>query len=484
MTVRRMGFGFFLIFAFVGIFFIFKKDHSAHRSSSTQLNKKHLLKNRDLILGQPQFIQNEKKDFSMLKKHIKEQWALEDISMLKAWEIVKSKTTKFPLVVAVIDTGIHTKHSCLKNNLWINPGEKPNNGKDDDDNGFIDDIHGWNFVNNNNDIQDYHGHGTHVSGIIAAQGTTPQSPNCKIIGVAPHIRIMTLKYFDEGAESGNNITNTIKAIKYAVDNGADIINYSGGGPGENDDEKAIIAKAGDKNIIFVAALGNEGSKIGKKIKYYPASYKLPNILFVQSQNKQNEIIESSNRIHHDYLAEDKKEQTAPGEDILSTLPPRMYLQGFLNSKIFRSLAASRINHDHYGYMTGTSQATAVATGVVALVKMTYPSWSMEKWINQVEKTGFGQGTEKIKEATNQGKKLSAYKALIMRDKNVDLSDKIDNTNTVIPHDPDQVNSILKNPKQPRQKEDAYDSNKKSTHKADSFQQIKDMKNIFNKQKSK
>ena len=455
MTVRQWGLGFFLIFTFAILFSIFKKDLSEHKDSSThstQTNKKSLLKSRDLILGHPQFIQNEKKDFSMLKKHIKDQWALKDISLLKAWEIVESKTIKPPLIVAVVDTGIHKKHSCLKNSLWINPGEKPNNGKDDDGNGFIDDIHGWNFVNNNNDIQDYHGHGTHVSGIIAALGTTPQSPNCKIIGVAPHVRIMTLKYFDEGAESSDNIKNTIKAIKYAVDNGADIINYSGGGPGDNPEEKAAIAKAGDKNIIFVAALGNEGSKIGQKIKYYPASYKLPNILFVQSQNKQNEIIKSSNRIQHEYLAEDKKEQTAPGEDILSTLPPKLYLQGLLKSKIFRSLAASRIQHDHYGYMTGTSQATAVATGVVALVKTTYPSWSLEKWINQVEKTGFGQGTEKIKKETNQGKKLSAYKALIMRDKNVDLSDQIDNTNTAVPHsdDPRQVDTTLKHPRPPKQ----------------------------------
>ena len=486
MTLKRIGLVLFFALFLSIIFFVFQTDKSARISSPVvQPIKKKPLKKRDLILGQPQFVKSKQTDFAMLKKHIEKQWALKDISILKAWEILEEKKKKTPLTVAVVDTGIHKRHPCLKNNLWKNSKEVPNNGKDDDQNGFIDDIHGWNFVHNNNDIQDYHGHGTHVSGIIAAQGSTSKSPECKIVGVAPHVRIMTLKYFDEGAESSDNIKNTIKSIKYAVQNGADIINYSGGGPGANTDEKTIIAKAADKNIIFVAALGNEGSEIGKNMKYYPASYELPNVLFVLSQTRSkggNKIVESSNRQKFNYL-ESKQSQNAPGENIISTLPPRMYLQSHLGSKVLRSLASATIKHNHYGRMTGTSQATAVATGVVALVKTLYPSWSMAKIINQVDKTGFGQEAEKIKEATNQGKKLSAYEALIMRDGNVDLSDQIDNTNTIIPHAPDKVDSLFKNPRRPRQQVDTYDPNKKEESKSNQFQILEDIAN-FNKKKSK
>ena len=355
-----------LVLALLGTgFFLFKKDKLRVNRSSAQQTKG--LKNRNLVTGQPQFIEQDKK-FPKLQEHIKRQWALKDIEFLKAWEILdKEKKSKKPVVVAVVDTGIDTSHPCLKNNLWKNPKEIPNNKKDDDNNGFVDDVHGWNFVDNNNNIKDYHGHGTHVSGIIAARGATPQTPNCKVVGVAPYVKIMTLKYFDEKGSSDNNIKNTVKSIKYAVKNGADIINYSGGGPGANSDEKNIIAKAADKNIIFVAALGNEGMEIGRKEKYYPASYNFPNILFVLSKNKE-EIIKSSNRVKLDTL-ENKLTQNAPGENIISTLPPRTYLHGHLSFKTFRNIASlkKRGPQGNYGYMTGTSQATAVVSGVVALV---------------------------------------------------------------------------------------------------------------------
>ena len=201
MAVKKILLILFLAFVFLAGCCVFQKKYFAHKNSE-KITEDSISKNRDLILGHPQFIQNKEKDSSALKKHIEKQWALKNISILKAWKLLEGKTKKTPIVVAVVDTGIHTKHPCLKNNLWINKGEVPNNGKDDDKNGFIDDIHGWNFVHNNNNIQDLHGHGTHISGIIAAQGKTPNSPNCQVIGVAPHVRIMTLKYFEEG-ESNN-----------------------------------------------------------------------------------------------------------------------------------------------------------------------------------------------------------------------------------------------------------------------------------------
>lgn len=423
MLAQKILFLTVFLFGAISCSYLVQQDQKVERHFAS---KEHQIKNRDIIIGKLQFTPQKDKNFPSPKQHLERQWGLKDISISKAWEILQEKIKETPLppiIVAVVDTGIHTRHPCLKNRLWTNKNEIPNNGKDDDNNGFIDDIHGWNFVNDNNNILDRHGHGTHVSGIIASQGKTKQSPTCEVAGVNPYnIQIMTLKYFDENANH-SNIQNTVKAIKYAVNNGADIINYSGGGPGENKDEKSIIAKAADKGIILVAALGNEGLKIGQKEKYYPASYELANTIFVQSKGEGKGIIQSSNLIQLKSL-ENKQVQTAPGENIISTLPPKMYVQRNWKSNIIRSLASPYLNHNHYGFMTGTSQATAFATGVVALVKATYPDWPMEQLINQVEKTGFGQGTEQIKEVTNQGKKLSAYEALIMRDRAVTAADQI------------------------------------------------------------
>ena len=427
----------------------FKQSSPARNSSSIEERK---LKNREPILGQAEFVKNKTNNFSKLNKYIEKQWALKDILALNSWEeVLSNKKNQKPIVVAVIDTGIYKQHPCLKNQLWTNEGEIPNNNIDDDKNGFVDDIHGWNFVENNNNIQDSHGHGTHVSGIISAQGP----PNCEIIGVAPHVKIMTLKYYEEGADSSYNITNTIKSIEYAVSNKADIINYSGGGPGANQNEKSAIAQAADKGIIFVAALGNEGSKIGDKTKYYPASYNLPNIVFVQSHNEKEERVESSNYIEKQSL-DKPRAQTAPGENIISTLPSPLYLQGKLKNSgdVLRSLA-SPFKKNYYGYMTGTSQATAVATGVVALVKTQQPNWNMEQIIQQI----------------TQGQKLSAYGAVTMRPGNVDLSDQIDYTNTVVPHNPDKVEDILKNPKIRHQENSSLQ---------DTFEQIKNIDSIVNK----
>ncbi|MGI9548567.1 MAG: S8 family peptidase [Bdellovibrionales bacterium] len=403
---------------------------------------------RSLILGQPNFISS--KNSNVLKRHVENQWALKDISILEAWKKTRGQKN---IVVAVVDTGIHLLHPCLKPNLWTNPKEIPNNQIDDDGNGLVDDIHGWNFVDNNNDLQDRHGHGTHIAGLIAATGSTDSNPDCKVIGVAPEVSLMVLKYYDSNNDK-NNILNTIKSINYAIQQGAHIINYSGGGPGANEQEKTLIAKAADKNIIFISASGNNSTEIGKDTKYYPASYELPNIIYVQSKNAENEIIDSSNWVTKDYRKR-KIYQTAPGERVISTLPPKRYLRGQILKKIWRSLAQIEpLKHDNYGFMTGTSQATAVATGVAALVKSLYPSWSMTQVIKQIYKTGFGQGTEKIQAKTQEGKKLNAYESLIMRDQNIDFSDLPNNSNIIMPAT--DKTSTLQNLQNSRGRIDIYD----------------------------
>jgi len=440
------------------VFYMHKFEHR-----SPDYNKQ----KRSLILGTPNFVPTI--NDNTLKRHVKNQWALKDISILQAWKQTRGKKN---IVVAVIDTGIHLLHPCLTSNLWVNRHEIPNNNIDDDQNGFVDDIHGWNFVHNNNNLQDRHGHGTHIAGLIAATGATSVSPNCKVIGVAPKVSLMVLKYYDSNNDK-NNIINTIKSIEYALNNGAHIINYSGGGPGSNEQEKTLIAKAADRNIIFISASGNNSTEIGKKATYYPASYELPNIIYVQSKNENNEIIDSSNWITKDYR-EEKIYQTAPGEHIISTLPPRRFLKGQLLNNIWRSLAGTTpLKHDNYGFMTGTSQATAIATGVAALVKSLYPSWNMTQIIKQVYKTGFGQGTEKIQNKTKEGKKLNAYEALIMRDHNIDFSDLPNKSNIIMPAT--DHSSTLQNLQNSRGRIDVYDpansNNPSSSHSIDVLNHI-------------
>ena len=400
---------------------------------------------RELILGEPNFVTTTEKN---LTKHVEKQWSLKDIDILNAWRETKGRRD---IVVAVIDTGIYIDHPCLKRNLWKNKKEIPGNKKDDDGNGFVDDVYGWNFVSNNGDIQDRHGHGTHIAGIIAATGKTAASPDCWMIGVAPNVTLMTLKYYDP-KNHGNNVKNTIKSIEYAVQNGADIINYSGGGPGFNRKEQAAIAKAADKGIIFVSASGNESSEIGEKERYYPASYNLPNIISLNSKDDTHQILSSSNWIKMDWRKKDDiYNQTAPGKNIISTLPPRRYLSGFFTN-LMRSIASSPPRNEIYGYMTGTSQATAVASGVAALVKSRYPHWKVAQIIKQVNNTGYGSETQEIKKKTNQGKKLNAYEAIIMRDQNVDQSDRPVDSNTPMP----ATEEALKNPQKNWNKVDAHD----------------------------
>ena len=423
---------FSFLLAFGAFFYLFSEQDQRPPDS----------KNRNIIRGKAHFKKSTGKE-TELTKYLEKQWALQDIGVVKAWKETKGTSD---IVVAVCDTGIHKQHPCLKQSLWTNTKEIPNNNFDDDKNGYPDDIHGWNFVNNNDDIQDRHGHGTHISGLIAATGRTKQAPECQMIGVAPKVKIMTLKYYDSSS-SENNVKNTVKCIDYAVNNGAHIINYSGGGPGSNESEKASISKANDRGILFIAASGNESSEIEKHSKYYPASYNLPNIISVNSKSSEDKILESSNWVKMEWLKKERiHNQTAPGERIRSTLPPRRYLQSSLFSDMFRGLASlaerslpetllnylpeklsrelarEKVNHNTYGYMTGTSQATGITTGVAALIKSLYPHWSHLQIVNQIDKTGFSGSVHNIKQKTNQGKSLNAHEAITMRDRNFTPTD--------------------------------------------------------------
>lgn len=270
--------------------------------------------------------------------------------------------------VAVIDTGADISHPALKKMIWTNSKEIPNNNIDDDENGFIDDVHGWNFVTNSPNVTDTHGHGTHIAGIVSH--------------VSDNVELMIVKYYDPQSLSDKNLVNTVRAIDYAIKNGAEIINYSGGGFGANPEEEKAIQRALEKNIAFVAAAGNDSENSDKK-PFFPASYELENIISVASIGKNSELVESSN------FGELSVDIAAPGENILSTLP-----------------------NGRYGRMTGTSQATAYVTGALAAVMGEQRHLSLTKHIEQIANTGILN--TKLTGKTKYQSNLSTSRALVMK----------------------------------------------------------------------
>lgn len=351
--------------------------------------------------------------------NIPEKWGLKKTEAARAWEVSQGSKD---INVCIIDTGADINHRDLKENLWVNAGEtgldakgrdKSKNGIDDDGNGYIDDVHGWNFVHNNNNLTDTHGHGTHIAGIIGARGGN----GFGISGISPHVSLMILKYYDPNT---NNLENTIKAIKYCVQNNAHIINYSGGGVEYSHKEFAAIKEAETKGILFVSAAGNEKSNSDEKGKhYYPADYELSNIISVTAINdapkEATQVLASSN------YGVRTVDLAAPGENIYSTLPG-----------------------NSFGLMTGTSQATAFATGVAALVMAN----NREFGAANVKKYILRNGDEhpNLIAKTGTSKVLNSFKALTSLDVDVAATGVIASNTATIPKRAFQSNSDLKDPK--------------------------------------
>lgn len=285
------------------------------------------------------------------------------------------------ILVAIIDTGVDAKHPKLQGSLWVNKGEsgldkngqdKSTNGIDDDRNGFVDDLNGYNFVDNNGKLSDRHGHGTHIAGIIHKE--------------AQKAELMILKYYDPYSPV-QNLANTSRAIKYAIQMGAKIINYSGGGRSPDLEERAALLEAEKKGILLIAAAGNDGRN-NDFTGFYPASYNFSNIIAVASLSQESSLLESSNYGHKVHIA-------ALGEAIISTLPG-----------------------GKEGPMTGTSQATAVVTGLAALIAENEPDAAEIK--ERVIKYGQMEKTLRGKVASSRA--LNFERSLASRGKNKDAFD--------------------------------------------------------------
>jgi subtilisin family serine protease len=217
----------------------------------------------------------------------------------EAWKVSQGAG----VLVAVLDTGVDESHRDLQGALWTNAGEVPGNGKDDDHDGYVDDVHGVDLVNRDGDPSDDEGHGTHVAGIIAARADGEGA-----VGLAPKATIMPVKVLDDHRSGSTDVV--AEGIRYAVTHGANVINLSINGPGPAEDLRAAIRVAGAAGVTVVASAGNDGDDLGL-VPSYPASFTDPAILAVGATKGDNLLADFSNFGRGVSL-------TAPGVAILST----------------------------------------------------------------------------------------------------------------------------------------------------------------------
>ena len=351
-------------------------------------------------------------------------WLVDAIKARQAWAVHHDASE---VVVAVIDTGVFTKHEDLTGNLWINEREIPGNGKDDDGNGYIDDVHGWDFGSGDNDPtpdecrRGVSSHGTHIAGTIGAVGGNAIG----ISGVAPKIRIMSLKVA-LGTESlyfcGKMLTsNVLEAVMYALDNGAKIINLSLGNGYPSKISEVIYKLATDNGILIVASAGNDSMSndgpgifalmhplIGTEVApQYPASYPISGVLSVaatqrpQSHGGPAQLVRAWDKrfkrkyIYHLYwrfravnprfspagrLEYDTLESLAPGEFPLgSNFGGRSVHIAAPGKYVYSSVALQAKSGgpltSGYAFKSGTSMAAPVIAGAAALVWSAFPEMS-------------------------------------------------------------------------------------------------------------
>ncbi len=289
-----------------------------------------------------------------------------DIDAPEAWNI----GTGTDVVVGVLDTGVNYNHPDLAANIWTNPGEIAGDGIDNDGNGYVDDIHGYDFSDGDSNPLDYQGHGTHVAGTIAAVGNNSTG----VTGVNWSAKIVPIKIFPNATDF-----NIVKAIEYSANMGVKITNNSwGGGPASaalND----AIQYAGSKGQLFIAAAGNSGIDTDV-FPHYPSSFNLDNIISVAATDHKDALAGFSN------YGATSVDLGAPGVNIYSTIP------------------------SGYGYNSGTSMATPHVAGVASLIWSQYPDLTAtqvkEKILGAVDAIAALDGK------TVTGGRLNAFKALL------------------------------------------------------------------------
>jgi len=288
-------------------------------------------------------------------------WFLKKISAFNAWD----KRSKSPgIIVAVLDTGIQLDHADLKGRFWINTLEIPGNGKDDDGNGYKDDIHGWNFRGNNNKPDAayrslglggckthptkriYESHGTHVAGTIGAVANN----NVGVAGISHDVRIMALRAFGKPCAAGT-LDALIAAVAYATKNGAKVLNMSFGGGPPSKLMRREIEEAIKAGVSVVAAAGNTATN-NDRHRHYPSGYRIDGLISVAATGPKDTLAKFSN------YGRQTVDIAAPGHGILSTVPkgndPSKAISGYANK-------------------SGTSMATPIIAGSIALMRAENPA---------------------------------------------------------------------------------------------------------------
>ncbi|MBD2556838.1 S8 family serine peptidase [Aphanizomenon flos-aquae FACHB-1290] len=294
-----------------------------------------------------------------------------DIDAPEAWDI---QTGNPNLVIGVIDTGVDYNHPDLVGNIWTNSGEIANDGIDNDNNGYIDDIRGWDFAYNDNNPMDVDGHGTHVSGTIAGKGNN----GVGVTGVAWNAKIMPLKFLDD--TGSGSTSGAISAINYATAKGVKLTNNSWGGGGYSQALYDAINAAGQQGALFIAAAGNDSINTDT-LPHYPSSYNLDNIISVASTTNTDGLSSFSN------YGLTSVDLGAPGSGIYSTIP-----------------------NGGYGLKSGTSMASPHVAGAAALVWSQNPTWTAQQVKNTLMNTG--DSIAALAGKTVSGKRLNVYNALV------------------------------------------------------------------------
>jgi len=292
-----------------------------------------------------------------------------DMDVLEAWS---TQTGDPNLIIAVIDEGVQYDHPDLANNMWTNAGEIAGNGIDDDGNGFVDDVYGYDFYDFDSDPMDEGGHGTHVAGTICADTNN----GIGIAGVVQQCKIMALRFL---GPQGGYTSGGIASLDYAVQMGAKVSNNSWGGGGFSQGLYDAIAAARDADHIFLAAAGNDGTN-NDRFPHYPSNYDLPNVVSVAATDNRDAIASFSN------YGATSVDIGAPGVNIASTYVGSGYV-----------------------YLSGTSMATPNVTGVVALIRSQFPSWNYQQVIDHLYATGRPAGS--MSGVTTTGKIANAANAV-------------------------------------------------------------------------
>ena len=274
-------------------------------------------------------------------------WGLEKIQAHEVWQQGYDGSG---IVVAVIDSGLDMTHPELQNIVAINEGESVN-GKDDDGNGLIDDLYGYDFALETGEMTDNTSHGTHVTGIIAANHSAGQR-----LGVAPGAKILPLNFIDE--TGSGLIDSAIRSMRYAADRGARVINASWGGPACSQTLRAEIDILSRKGVLFVSAAGNSGKNIGVDPEF-PAAFELDNHISVGASTVDDFTAGFSN--YGVPVA-----VLAPGTNIKSTIP-----------LVFDSPNSEGVR-DGLGTLDGTSMAAPFVAGVAAVLWSARPEATFSK----------------------------------------------------------------------------------------------------------